>query len=42
MVGQGKGDERVLEAYYNAAVKARVEKFTEEIMAGLYEYSDDS
>lgn len=35
MAGEGKSDELALVAYYNVVEKAKVERITKEIMAGL-------
>lgn len=42
MAGEGKGDELTHVEYYDAAEKAKVGMITEEIMASLFDDSDDS
>jgi hypothetical protein len=42
MAREGNSDEHALVSYYDAAEKARVEKITKEIMASLFDDSDDN
>lgn len=42
MAGEGKGVELTQVEYYDAAEKAKVGMITEEIMASLFDDSDDS